>query len=264
MVQQDRTGLPVVNMLWIGAELGMVEHLAMISYMKQGHTVRLYVYDTLDSVPNGVELLDAGQFMPFDIAQSLWVRHNGGSWALASDYFRLKLMQAGAGLWSDTDMICLHPIRHENSPLFGWESTTSINTALLYLEPGSPIVADVLAALRPSRVPYWMPLRRQLKWWGRRLRSKPFDPTSFRWGMYGPEAMTALAKRYRITHRAQPVDVFYPVPLAQWQIPFSPNSSFDQFITERTKAIHLWHSRFGGSRPPSSSAIGKLAASLGA
>lgn len=260
---EEARALVTVNMLWIGERLGVVERLSILSYLQQGHPVRLHVYGEVQDVPDGAELADANETMPFDMAMSLWIPLNGGSYALASDYFRMKLMQSGAGLWSDSDMICLCPIEVEGN-LFGLETDASINTAILRLDPDSPIVRDILAGFSPNHVPYWLPAARQVRWWARKLTFRPFGATDFRWGTLGPRALTGLARRYGVDHLAAPVDVYYPLPLERWREAFEPGGCFDEFVTERSRTIHLWHSHIEDATPPPSSAVGRLAARLGA
>ncbi|MDC9824093.1 hypothetical protein PRN20_10120 [Devosia sp. ZB163] len=197
-------------------------------------------------------------------AQLEALRTKNGSYALASDYFRYLLMRKGVGLWSDCDMLCLSPIRIYNGVLFGLETPASINSAILYLDPQSRILKGALKAFRRNYVPRWVALDHQFGLYLRMVTFRGFSPPDLRWGSYGPRAVTALAKRHGLAHYADPVDVYYPLPVRRWADAWKPASSFNEFLTERSKTIHLWHSNHTeNKRPPADSAVGQFAADLG-
>jgi hypothetical protein len=246
-----------VNMFWTGAPLGEIPQLSMASFLRHGHQVRLYHYGDVQNVPKGVEEVDASMIVPRDYMMSLRHRRTG-SYALASDYFRMKLMTHDVGLWSDCDMLCLRQI--EAAPaLFGWEDFRGLSSAILYLAPSSPILRDALNGFRQNHTPDWLYLRQRAQTWRFRLLFRSFGPADLPWGCYGPVMITALAKRHRLEHLAAPTDVFYPVPYPAWRRVYEAGSSFEEYITERTQTIHLWNFVANGERPHPTSAVAKFA-----
>jgi hypothetical protein len=250
-----------INMLWIGSALGIIEKISIRSFQQQGHMVRLHTYEEVAGVPDGVEIVDASTTAPWDtMAPLVALNHQR-----ASDFFRYRLMRAGAGIWADTDFVCLAPLKVFNGILMGFETPTSINSALLYLDGTSPILKEALRGMRPGKIPSWIPPRARRTAQLKRLLRMPIGPETYRgWTTFGPMAVTELARTHGLSHLAEPVDVYYPLPYERWRDVWEPGSSFETYRTERTKAIHLWHSAHGDAKaPPASSALGRIAAELG-
>lgn len=258
--------LPVVNMFWIGDALGVVERLSIRSFQEQGHAVRLHHYGRVQNIPGGTIEADAAETMPFDFAMTLRAKPRGG-FAIAADYFRLKLMTQSAGIWSDCDVVCLQPIEldDECQGLFGRVSDSAdICNAILYLPQSSPVTNHILRGFTRNRIADWVPWKRRLRLWGRRLTFRSFGPPDYRWATFGPIALTAVAEKYGISHLAAPPEVYYPLPMEKWRAPREPNSTIEQFITERSRTVHLWQSYDDGQAPAKTSAIGRLATQLDA
>ena len=49
--------------LWIGKPLSKLEQLCFKSFLDNGHTVHLYVYDNISNVPSGVIIKDANEIL---------------------------------------------------------------------------------------------------------------------------------------------------------------------------------------------------------
>jgi hypothetical protein len=256
---------PPVNMLWMGAELGPIERLSIISFLTAGHPVRLHAYETISNVPDGVEVADAEAAVPQAFMQSL--RHaQTGSYALASDFFRFRLQERGAGLWADSDVICLKPILIGGPNIFGFEAEDRVNGAVLLLPRDSRIVDAVLAAFRPGAIPSWLGLNRRRQLWMKRIAGISYGPPQHPWGTFGPVALTALAKKHGVIDQVQPRPVFYPYPWQRAAEIVTPGRSIEEFTEETTLTIHLWNEALGEhrqSRPPSTSALGRLMRDFG-
>jgi hypothetical protein len=116
----QRAQLPIISSLWIG-QLTPLERLCLQSFVAQGHTFQLYTYDTIDNLPTGVVLADAGQILP---ASKVFQNQRGagkGSLAAFSDLFRYKLMVERGGWWVDTDVFCLKAFDFAAPYVFGAE-----------------------------------------------------------------------------------------------------------------------------------------------
>ena len=85
-----------LNSLWIGDELGYMERLTLVSALSVGHPFTLYSYapEKLRGVPNGVEVRDANEVVPYNTL----ARYFDGGWAaLGTDFFRYAMQAKGLG-----------------------------------------------------------------------------------------------------------------------------------------------------------------------
>ncbi|WP_155983449.1 hypothetical protein [Nitratireductor aquibiodomus] len=255
--------LPPVNMLWIGGALGPIEIMSALSFLEAGHKVVLHSYDHVKNTPSGVEEANAEKVVPRQRISELR-HHKTGSFALASDYFRFKLQQQGLGVWADLDMICLRPITLLEDILFGKESNTHINGALLYARQGHPIVEEALAFFYRQGIPPWTRTRDAVRLrLAHRFLGKSISPATLPWGSFGPKAITYLAKKHHAFDLAAPSDVFYPINFREAPVLYDASRNLDEFCTERTKTVHLWNEvlRSAGlksQRPPSASPLATL------
>jgi hypothetical protein len=180
--------------------------------------------------------------MPADEAQSLRHRESG-SYALASDLFRYRIMVAREGYWSDTDVVCLKPVTITGPHVFGWESKRNINGAFLYLDHQSPVLKEVMDSFRPNFVPPWLRIRRALPFHLKRLTGRSFGPADLPWGAFGPRALTYLARKHKVDHQAQPPSVFYPLPLRDARHIFNAAFNLPEVTIQSSLMIHLWNER---------------------
>ena len=132
-----------LNSLWIGERLGYVQGgLTMVSAMSVGHPFTLYSYtpEKLRGVPNGVEVRDANEVVPYETL----ARYFDGGWAtLGTDFFRYAMQAKGLGYWVDLDLYFLRPVDFHDEYVFGWEHETSINGTVLRLPSDSGMVREL-------------------------------------------------------------------------------------------------------------------------
>jgi hypothetical protein len=131
-------------MLWIG-ELSNLERLAMASFVANGHEVHLYAYEEMDGVPAGVRVIDANTVLPEEriFRYGPAAGRVEGSVAIFADRFRYKLLYEKGGWWADADMVCLKPLDLEAAFVFGYDTATSINNAMLRMPAGSDLAASL-------------------------------------------------------------------------------------------------------------------------
>lgn len=119
------SGKPLAQSLWVGPRLRWIEQLSMKSYLLNGWRYKLFVYDTPEGVPEGVELCDATSILP----RSTIFREGDGSGAhkgslgAFSDLFRYALLSKLGGLWTDTDVVNLRAFDAEGHRIIGSEWT---------------------------------------------------------------------------------------------------------------------------------------------
>ena len=144
---------------WNDSPLGWVERLCLTSMVRTGHDVTLYSYSKSHDVPAGVRLRHASELIP----ESRIIRHERtGSISLFADIFRLEGLRAGLGIWLDADMLVLRSLDDMGDQIFGWESSTIINNAVLLLQPSSPTLKQLLELVdsKSPMPPYWDAKRR--------------------------------------------------------------------------------------------------------
>ncbi|MCW2274670.1 hypothetical protein GJ654_11540 [Rhodoblastus acidophilus] len=97
------------NFFWYGGPLTILNWVGVASFVKLGHTARLWAYEPLE-VPPGVLVEDANEIIP---KEELFLYMNPVTRRLDvgpfSDLFRFKLLWMRGGWYSDTDVICLRP-----------------------------------------------------------------------------------------------------------------------------------------------------------
>jgi hypothetical protein len=124
----------------------------------------------------------------------------------------MRLMAENAGLWLDADVLLLKPVEIDPAkPYFAWERPRQLGNSVLYLPPGDPIVAAFAALMHQEELtPDWLSLRHRLTFALRRLRGSR-RLSDVRVAIYGPAALTALARRAGELGFALPKKSFYAV-----------------------------------------------------
>ena len=244
-----------LHSLWVGEQLGYVERLTMVSARSVGHPFTLYSYvpEKLRGVPNGVEVRDAKEVVPYKAL----ARYFDGGWAtLGTDFFRYAMQAKGLGYWVDLDLHFIRPIDFHDQYVFGWEHETSINGTVLRLPRDSDMVRELNGISHINwRPPFYGPRKTAVFYW-RRIIEGNIRPENYRWGTFGPMILTYLAKKYRVSKQAKHRSVFYPVRHRDAKLLLGPPEPVESQLTNETRAIHLWNSVLSrlakGSPPPGS------------
>ena len=240
------------NSLWIGPSLGPIERACLRSVLRQGHPVSLYCYHEPEGVPEGVELRDASEVIPEDRI----IRHHTGSVALFSNWFRYELQRRDRGIWIDCDAYLLAPLASSQGYLVGEEAPGRVNSGVLRLPPGSPLLPPLIALFEERVVPPWLPWRAWIAARWRLLASGRSGLARMPWGSAGPQALTALMRRFGLLGLALPADVLYPVHYLDADWIRDPGVKLEQVIMPRTRSIHRWNECIKGFKeqpaPPGS------------
>ncbi|MCI0557088.1 MAG: hypothetical protein MN733_01225, partial [Nitrososphaera sp.] len=96
----------IIQGLWIGPELSVMEQLSIASFLLNGHEYHLYLYDELENIPFGTLIKDASEILP---SSSIFQYKRRPTYAGFANFFRYKLLLERGGWWADTDTICLKP-----------------------------------------------------------------------------------------------------------------------------------------------------------
>lgn len=205
----------IIQGLWIGTELSVMEQLSVSSFLSNGHDYHLYVYDEMKNVPAGTLLKDAGEILP---ASSIFQYKHQASYAGFANFFRYKLLGERGGWWADTDIVCLKPFDFADAHVFSSEMCRGeevVTSGVIKAPAGSPVMAYA---------------------WGVCQKK---NPEKLVWGETGPRLMAEAVGKFSLSQCKQPSQVFCPLDYAEWHSVLEPD--FEATFGETTYAIHLWN-----------------------
>jgi hypothetical protein len=208
---------PDVVTFWHGP-LDALRLICLRSQVSAGHKVTVYSFASLPGLPDGVGNAEAEAILPHAFSEKLRPAQLDGSWRdwttlQFSDFFRMRLIALGAGLWLDADVLLLKPVEIDPAkPYFAWERPRQLGNSVLYLPPHHPIVTAFEALMKHDELtPQWLALRHRLTFALQRLRGGSNRLSDIRVAIYGPASLTALAKRAGVLQEALPKKSFYAV-----------------------------------------------------
>lgn len=207
---------PDIVTFWHGP-LDRLRRLCLRSQVAAGHKVTIYSFDPIAQLPEGVGNAEAEAILPHSFAERLRPTAPGGVWIdrtmlQFSDFFRMRLMAKRAGLWLDADVLLLKPVEIDPvKPYFAWEQPRQLGNSVLYLPANDPIVAAFEALMAQDELtPDWLSLRHRLTFRLHKLRGTT-RISEVRLAIFGPAALTALARRSGELQHALPKKSFYAV-----------------------------------------------------
>ena len=208
---------PEIVTFWHGP-LDRLRQLCLRSQLAAGHRVTIYSFDPLAGLPDGVANAEAEAVLPHAFSEKLRPPQPDGSWRdwttlQFSDFFRMRLMAQGAGLWLDADVLLLKPVEIDPAkPYFAWERPRQLGNSVLYLPPRDPIVLAFENLMAQDELtPDWLALRHRLTFALRQLSGRSNRLSDIRVAIFGPAALTALARRSNQLQYALPKQSFYAV-----------------------------------------------------
>jgi hypothetical protein len=208
--------LPDIVTFWHGP-LDALRRLCLRSQVAAGHAVTVYSFDAVPGLPEGVGNAEAEAILSHAFSERLRPAEPDGSWRdrtilQFSDFFRMRLMREGAGLWLDADVLLLRPIEIDLAkPFFAWEGRRLIGNSVLYLPRDHPIVIAFEKLIAQEELtPDWLALRHRLTFALHRLRGSK-RVSDVRVALFGPAALTALAARTGALQYALPKKSFYAI-----------------------------------------------------
>src|SRR3954469_7091111 len=245
---------PDVVPFWHGP-LDRLRQLCLRSQVAAGHKVTVYSFDPLAGLPDGVANAEAEAVPPPCFPKTLPPPQPDGSWRdwttlQFSDFFRMRLMAHSAGLWLDADVLLLKPVEIDPAkPYFAWERPRQLGNSVLYLPPGDGIVRAFEALMEQEELtPDWLALRHRLTFALRQWRGRSNRLSDIRVAIYGPAALTALARREGELQHALPKQSFYAVH-AEPKL-FFERSDFSALLADPAViGLHISPKGRGGESP---------------
>src|SRR5437588_713431 len=249
--------LPDVATFWHGP-LDEFRLACLRSQVAAGHKVTVYSFEPLAGLPDGVGNAEAEAILPHSFAEKLRPAQPDGTWRdwtvlQFSDCFRMRLMARNAGLWLDADVLLLKPVEIDaTKPFFAWERPRQLGNSVLYLPAADPIVAAFESLTQQDELtPDWLALRHRLTFALRRLRGSN-RLSDIRVAIYGPAALTALARRAGELHHALPKKSFYAVH-ADPKLFFEPTDFSSLLADPEIIGLHISPKGRGNAEPAAGS-----------
>lgn len=216
--------LPEIQMLWVSGELSDLERLSIVSYLRNGHPVRLFSYQPIPNLPQGTLHEDARAILAeTEVFTNPAVAGNGGLTVFAN-FFRYHLLLQRGGIWSDCDVVCARPLtfadgmdcffaseRVRGEP--GAKTEARVASCLFKAPAGSPVVSKTLEIARSK------------------------DLATAPWGSTGPRALHQAVTELGMAKHMLAPDVVCPVDW--WQFTDLINGMF--LLAENSYTIHCWN-----------------------
>src|SRR2546423_11266232 len=187
---------PEVVTFWHG-RLDRLRLTCLRSQLAAGHKVTIYSFDPIAGLPGGVVNAEAEAILPQAFSEKLRPPQPDGSWRdwttlQFSDFFRMRLMAQGAGLWLDADVLLLKPVEIDSAkPYFAWDRPCQLGNSVLYLPPDNSIVAAFENLMEQEELtPDWLTLRLRMTFPLRKLRGRSNRLSDIRVAIYGPASLT--------------------------------------------------------------------------
>jgi hypothetical protein len=244
---------PDIVTFWYGP-LDNLRRLCLRSQVAAGHKVTIYSFEPLAQLPDGVGNAEAEAILPHSFAERLRPTGPSGVWIdwtmlQFSDFFRMRLLAKNAGLWLDADVLLLKAIEIDpTKPYFAWERPRQLGNSVLYLPANDPIVAAFEALMAQDELtPDWLSSWHRLKFLARRLGGS-HRASDVRLSLFGPAALTALARRAGELSHALPKKSFYAVH-AEPKLFFEPRDFSADIADPEIIGFHISPKRRGNQRP---------------
>lgn len=102
----------VIQSLWLGSKLGVMQQMCIKSYLAHGHEFHLYVYEDVEGIPKGTIVKNGSDILPASAIEGF----KGP--AQFYDFFAYMLLYKLGGWAVGLDTICLKPFDHETDYVF--------------------------------------------------------------------------------------------------------------------------------------------------
>jgi len=229
--------IPVMQSLWVGSKLSLLERLSIASFIHHGHEYHLYTYNNISDVPDGAQLKDANEIIP---EKEVFTYYNG-SYAGFADWFRWSLLFKKGNYWVDTDVVCMKYFNFESDIIFGLENALLACPAVIKFPKNHQfcIFLENICNNPNTILPYdsWKIKKKKIK---KIIFNKGRHDIS--WGETGgPDGFTKALQHFGLMDMAKPFTFFYPIHNSNWNAIFDETLANDIQLFSNTYSIHLWN-----------------------
>ena len=142
----------IVQSLWIGNTLTNIERAALLSFIKNGYSYHLYVYEHVENVPDEISIKDGNEILD----SSEIFRYKNNSVSAFSNLFRFCLLYKKGGWWVDTDMFCIKKYIPTTPYVFVSEpdilyKNSVVNAGAIFCKKGDPILLEAIKICRLNK-----------------------------------------------------------------------------------------------------------------
>lgn len=205
----------IIQSLWIGARLSMMEQLCIHSFLAHGHPFHLYVDGAVQGIPAGTVVRDVREILPDTPIIRYRSGFGKGSPSLYSNLFRVELLHRRGSWWVDLDVVALRPFVAPEEVVLGLaqpqRGPQRLVPGVMRLPPQSALTARWREAL--SRI----------------------DLATTQWGEVGPRLMRRLAAELGLERFMLPPSTFYPVDAHRFWDLLRPGR-----LSSEAMGVHLW------------------------
>lgn len=236
--------LPIVQGLWIGDSLSIMEQLCIKSYCYHGHEFHLYTYGEVKGVPEEAIIKDANAVIP---ESEIFTYKNNGSYAGFANLFRYKLLLDKGDIWTDMDMVCLKPLTFERDLAFAAQKQPVLNQSKLkttlksifyrFVDIEKRVDWDIYAI--NCCFMYCKPNSEVMKYCYDFAEAQ--DNSNLSWGQTGPMLLTKAIKELDLFDFVEDTSSYCPIHLANWRQFIAADSQKYMPKVENAKAAHLWN-----------------------
>jgi hypothetical protein len=211
----ERSTNKVIQGLWIGAELSVMEQLSISSFLSNGHAYHLYVYDTPKNIPAGAVVKDGNEILP---ASRIFQYKHHASYAGFSNFFRYKLLLERGGWWCDLDNVCLKPFDFPDEYVFATEVCAGLEvvaSGIIKAPAGGEAMGHAWEVCQSK------------------------SPAQLKWGETGPKLTGEAVRKYSLEYYVKSHDVFCPFGYDEWHRVLEPET--EASLIANSHSIHLWN-----------------------
>ncbi len=221
--------MPIIQSLWIGGELSVMERLCIASFLRNGHEFHLYTYNDVTKVPEGTVVKDAGDIIGSD---RIFKYKDRDTYAGFSNVFRYKLLFERGNYWVDTDVVCLKPFTSESDYVFAKSKRVKadggdlipfwIESCVIKTPPGAEVMNYC----------YEESIKR--------------NPKELNFGDIGPGLLEVGLNKFNLEKYVAAADVYCPIVYNDWKKVVSGSpivSCLEQanMLLRGSLSVHLWN-----------------------
>lgn len=228
-MNKNQNSLPIIQSLWIGGSLSVMEQLCISSFISNGHTFHLYTYGDIKNAPDGVIIKDANEIINSD---RIFKYKDRDTYAGFSNIFRYKLVYEKGNYWVDTDVVCLRPFDSTEEYVF---TGAKIPKFYNLFSPKFRVGTSVIKTPHSSEI---------MKYCYELSSSR--DSREIKWGEIGPIFFETAVIKFGLQEWVTPHGTFSTVNWPEWgrYISHSVLVSWIERIKitlYRSRSIHLFN-----------------------